>query len=233
MKKMKTKTILLIIGLMLLILVSGCTETQQNNVGTPTGNETINNQSETGNTAETNTANDSTETDNNTGPQDDQETDNSGIVQPTPAGKLRSPYACDNSLVLSTFKTVFGNDITISKKPAPYGKTITYMTCNIIQKGAVIVQLEFHETTTLETALNSLEDEARQIDDQLFESTKETLDLGEKGYYFYSSRTGEHRIIFVDADPLQPVFLIIRSLPGTEIEESVVKNAAQTLEGLI
>ncbi|MFH1391202.1 MAG: hypothetical protein ABIH20_02720 [Candidatus Diapherotrites archaeon] len=220
-----------VVILVLLVLVSGCTNQQNSVVGTPAG--------------ETNNQDDQEPTITNPEPtpQPEPTPDSEPTVtdpdptpdpEPTqPIGKLRSPYVCDDPIIVSTFKNLFGQDTTITKKPAPFGKTINYVTCNITQGGAVIVQLEFHETSTLETALDSMEDEARQIEEQLFDSTKETLSVGEQGYYFYSSRTGEHRIVFVDSDPLEPVFLLIRSLPGTEIEESLVKNVAQILEGLI
>jgi len=220
-----------VIILVLLVLVSGCTDQQNSVVGTPTG-ETNNQDPEPTITVPEPT------------PQPDPTPDPEPTItvpeptpqpdpEPAPTEKLRSPYVCDDPVVISTFKKLFGQDTTITKKPAPFGKTINYVTCNVTQGGSVIVQLEFHETSALETALESMEDEARQIEEQLFGSIKETTTFGEKGYYFFSERTGEHRIVFVDSDPVEPVFLIIKSLPGTEIEGSVVKNVAQTLEGLI
>ena len=169
-------------------------------------------------------------------PQNNTEQDNTPVppqeVQET-EDKLEAPYVCDDRLLLLTFKEIFGSGIDILRKPAPFGKSVNYSACNIRISGTVILQMEFHETVTLEAALESLEDEARQIESQLFESVKKTETIGNKGYSFSSEKTGEYRFIYVDDDPETPVFVVVRSLPGSEIEETLVRLGAETLEKLI
>lgn len=217
-------TLLPIIGLALILLVSGCTTQTNDGVGAPASDT----QTTAPETNENEVMEEETipEPENNTPPVPPQE------IQET-VDKLEAPYACNDQVLVQAFKEIFGSGTEILRKPVPFGKTINFTTCNVTQSGSVMVQLEFHETTALESALDSMEDEARQIELQLFESVKSISDIGEKGYSFYSERTNEHRHIFVDSDPDTPVFVMVRSLPGSDVEESLVRKVAETLEKLI
>lgn len=224
----------LLLGLALMILVSGCTAQTDDGVGAPTD------------TTQTTTGNETLET-----PQEEPdtpiETPTEPVVTPEPeepivappviteitVDKLEAPYTCADPILLDNFREVFGTNTEILRKPAPYGKTINYSACNVKVSGTVLLQVEFHEKITLEAALESLEDEARQIESQLFESVKKTETIGNKGYSFSSERTGEYRFVFVDDDPANPVFVLVRSLPGLEIEEAIVRQGAETLEKII
>ena len=224
----------LLLGLALMILVSGCTAQTDDGVGAPTD------------TTQTTTGNETLET-----PQEEPdtpiETPTEPVVAPEPeepivappviteiiVDKLEAPYTCADPILLDNFKELFGTNTEILRKPAPFGKTFNYSSCNVKTAGTVILQMEFHEIVTLEAALESLEDEARQIESQLFESVKKTETIGNKGYSFASARTGEFRWVFVDDDPETTVFVIIRSLPGSGLDAVSVRLAAETLEEII
>lgn len=225
-------TLLPIIGLALILLVSGCTTQTNDGVGAPA--------SDTQTTAPETNENDSMEEETIPEPEPEIEEEPENNTLPVPpqeiqetVDKLEAPYTCDDPILLDNFKEIFGSNTDILRKPAPYGKTINYSACNVRVSGTVILQMEFHEIVTLEAALESMEDEARQIESQLFESVKKTETIGNKGYSFSSERTGEYRFVYVDSDPATPVFVLVRSLPGSEIEEARVRQGAETLEKLI
>lgn len=216
---MQSKTFI-IIALGLILLVSGCTQEQNNG----TANYTDQN---------LDIGDDSMEQDDTTQTEPDNSDDsNPGTDNGSPS-KMSSPYPCDDALLLSAMQEVFGADAQVLRKPAPFGKTISYVSCNVQAGGEIPVQIEFHETTTNEFAFDAMEDEANQLENQLFDSERADVNLGEKGYLFYSVRTNETRVFFVDTDNLNPVFVMIKSAPGTEVTQSTVTRAAEKIDELI
>ncbi|MCR4369474.1 MAG: hypothetical protein NUV67_06225 [archaeon] len=161
-------------------------------------------------------------------PEDVETNDNVEISE-----KISSPYNCSDPLIVEAFTGLFGEGVSVARKPAPFGKTISYISCNVTLEGEPIVQLEFHEFTRLEEALDSMEDEARQSETQLFDATQKEITLGEKAFVISSENTGEHRIFFADIDGANPTFVTVRSLGGTGIDEQVVLSAANIIERLI
>ena len=217
---MKSKT-LIIIALGLILLVSGCTQEQNNG----TADDTTPNQD---------IEDDSMEQDDTTKTEpDDSQNSNPGTDNDSDSGKMSSPYACTDILLLSAMQSVFGSDAEVLRKPAPFGRTISYVSCNVQASGTAAVQIEFHETTTMEAALESLEDEALQIESQLFDSEKTEGSIGAQSYVVYSTRSNETRVLFVDNDGATPVFVIVKSIPGTEVTQSTVTRVAEKIEELI
>jgi len=151
------------------------------------------------------------------------------IITPT-IEKLGKPYRCDDALILEKFE-LLGAEVL--RKPAPFGKTINFVSCNVKQDGQIIMQFEIHELNNMEMALESMEDEARQYQNQIPDLTKTIENVGYKSYSFYSANTKENRFLFLGNDNRQKIIVKMKSTPGIIVNASIVKQAAEILAELI
>jgi len=227
MKKIFLATIVL-----LTILFAGCT-VQNNNNGVETP------------------ADDSTNTVDDSGNQGDSMNDDSGDSMADDTGgdamddagqgdtpvvstkKLVPPYACDDPVLKEKMKSVLGPNVDIKRKPAPFGKTINYVVCNII-KGADTIQVEFHDTASVDTALVSMEDEVQQIGNQVTDAVTKTETIGEKSYSITSEKSTETWVFYVDSDPsYAAIFVKVKSIAGGNTGFVMVKDVAAGIEEII
>ncbi|HLC92290.1 MAG TPA: hypothetical protein VJH23_01130 [archaeon] len=148
---------------------------------------------------------------------------------PVMANVVKSPILCNDEIIARNVIALLGTEYTLVKSPPAVGQT--FQSTNCFLKNGNVSQVTYYvlEQPNKETAVEVLDDEAIQYEQQLFRKSSAQYTIGTKSYLFEQpTNDGSlYRLIFVDGTNSK-INVFIKS--NVEIDKSVVENLAQALE---
>lgn len=146
--------------------------------------------------------------------------------------KLSEPYSCGDAAVAIKLGVALGEGYSVSKSPPAIGKTANALQCFVREDNIAVLTFSILGLTDEDTALDALEDEKKQYQQQIFNYNVEESAIGSSGYLFEQPvKDGSlYRLIFID-DSNKKVMVVIKS--GAPVDRNLVDRVGQALAELI
>lgn len=146
--------------------------------------------------------------------------------------KLKENFVCNDPLIFEKMDELFEGELFIGQL-AGLGGGRGIFTCNILIDNQAIIQMEIRSQFDIESATYFFNDQERQYFLQVKDFEKTQVNITSRSFSYYSPKTEETRILFLDTDREKPTVVKIKVLLNYDLGPEKLFEVARALEKII